>query len=218
MPADLEQELTALRRALLTMGASVESRVEQVIDSFLSQNIESARRVRASDHVIDAMELDIEDACMRVLALCHPVAGDLRQVLAVVRMDTDLERIGDHAKSIAKRVIDLHEHGGVEIPESMVEMARATQKMLADALRSFADLDVSLASSVRGDDQIVDDRQREIFEWAQEHMPNEPDSIPTTLDLLSIARGLERIADLSTNIAEDVMFIVDGEVVRHTTH
>ncbi|MHC4976198.1 MAG: phosphate signaling complex protein PhoU [Planctomycetota bacterium] len=216
MPADLEQELTALRRAVLTMGASVESRVEQVIDSLLSKNIESARRVRVSDHEIDAMELDIDDACMRVLALCHPVAGDLRQVLAVVRMDTDLERIGDHAKSIAKRVIDLEKHGGYAMPEQIHEMARTTQRMLANALRSFADLDTGLASGVRGEDQIVDDRQKEMFAWAEERLPNQPDDTPVILDVLSIARGLERIADLSTNIAEDVMFIVDGEVVRHS--
>lgn len=216
MPADIKKELTALRRAVLTMGASVESRVEQVVDGFLSQDIDSARRVRTSDHEIDAMEVDIEDACMRVLALCHPVAGDLRLVLAVIRIDTDLERIGDHAKSIAKRVLHLDKKGGIEIPEAIRTMARATQHMLASALRSFADLDTKLASEVRREDQVVDDCQREAFDWAQEQLPLQPESTTTILDVLSIARGVERIADLSTNIAEDVMFVVDGEVVRHT--
>ena len=119
MPAELEHELVALRRAILTMGASVEARVEQAFEGFLEQNLDLARRVRASDHEIDAMELDIDEACMRVLALCHPVAGDLRFVLAVVRIDTDLERIGDHAKSIAKRVLNMSKHGGIEIPPAV---------------------------------------------------------------------------------------------------
>lgn len=216
MTADIAKELTGLRRAILTLGASVESRVNQALEAFLERNVEEARHVRSSDHEIDEMEVDIEAECLRVLALCAPVASDLRFVLAVIRIDKDLERIADHAKSISKRVIDLDDLKPIEIPPSINTMASTAQEMLGDALRALAESDPKLAQRVREADQIVDDIQKEVFDWVQVQIAKNVESTRTVIDVLSIVRAIERIADLSTNIGEDVIFITKGRVVRHT--
>lgn len=215
MPADIDKELISLRRAILTMGSSVQSRVDQAFEAFLERDLEQARRIKKGDREIDEMEVDIEGECLRVLALCHPLARDLRFVLATIRIDNDLERIADHAKSIAKRVIDLDGLDPVEIPPTIYTMAQTAREMLAESLRALADEDVELARRVRGSDQTVDDIQKSVFQWAQEQIPRDVDSTRTVIDVLSVIRAIERIADLATNIAEDVIFIAEGLVVRH---
>jgi phosphate transport system protein len=215
MPINLVSELTELRRGILTMGASVEQRVSRAISGLLEHNIEAARIVRTGDREIDAMEIDIESECLRVLALTQPVAGDLRFVLAVLRINNDLERVGDLAKSIAKRVLALEECPRVEIPRVVIDMAAAAKRMLGDALGALADGDAELSRSVRRSDQRVDDLQKEVFVWAHDEIRRHIEHTEAVLDLLSIARKLERIADIATNIAEDVIFIISGSVVRH---
>jgi phosphate transport system protein len=207
--------MISLRRAILTMGSSVQARVDQAFEAFLERDVDQARRIRGSDREIDEMEVDIEGECLRVLALCHPVAHDLRFVLATIRIDNDLERIADHAKSIAKRVIDLNDLQPIEIPPTIYTMAQTAREMLADALRALANEDAELAARVRASDQAVDDIQKSVFTWAQEQIPQDVGSTRTVIDVLSVIRAIERIADLATNVAEDVMFIVDGQVVRH---
>ena len=216
MGTEIQKELVGLRRAILTLGASVESRVDQAFEAFMERNAEMAMAVRTGDKEIDRMEVDIEGECMRVLALLHPVASDLRLVLAVVRIDNDLERIADHAKSIAKRVLDLNTLPPIDVPASIYTMARTALEMLSDALRALSDSDAALAQRVRETDEIVDNVQKEIFAWAEKTIPENVDQTRTVIDVLSVVRSIERIADLSTNIAEDVIFITDGEVVRHT--
>lgn len=215
MAIDLQSELTECRRAILSMGAAVEQRVNHVIDAMLQNDFDVARGVRRGDAEIDAMDLDIEAECLRILALSQPVAGDLRFVLAVMRINGDLERIGDCAKSIGKRVMALTKGQPIAVPPSLVDMASATREMLSNALEAFADEDVPLSRQVRRDDQRVDDLQKEIFAWVQEQIPRDVDSTKAAIDILSIARKLERISDLCTNIAEDVIFFVEGSVVRH---
>lgn len=215
MPADLNKELISLRRAILTMGASVQSRVDRAFEAFLERDVELAKRVRAGDREIDEMEVDIESECLRLFALCHPVARDLRFVLATTRIDNDLERVADHAKSISKRVIDLHEVDPIQLPASLYTMAQTAREMLADALRALADEDADLARRVRETDQIVDDIQKGVFDWAQEEISRDVDATRAVIDVLSVVRAVERVADLATNIAEDVIFIAQGEVVRH---
>lgn len=215
MPADLEKEMISLRRAILTMGASVQARVDQAFEAFLERDVDQARRIKGSDREIDEMEVDIEDECLRVLALCHPMARDLRFVLATIRIDNDMERIADHAKSIAKRVIDLGGLEPVDIPPAIYTMSQTAREMLAESLRALADEDTELARHVRECDQTVDDIQKSVFDWAQKQIPEDVSSTRTVIDVLSVIRGIERIADLATNIAEDVLFIVEGQVVRH---
>jgi phosphate transport system protein len=219
MSVDLRKELFKLRNHLLYMGAKVEQRVAEVIDSLLERDIEEARLVRHSDDEIDAMELDLEAECLRILALTHPVARDLRFVLAATRINTDLERIGDLAKSIAKRVIALDQHNTVaDLPPQIREMAAASHQMLGDSLLALGESDVALSNQVRQADDRVDALLKEVFDWSESTIMNNVQLTASVIDILSIARKLERIADSATNIAEDVIFLADGQVVRHSSN
>ncbi|MHC4947005.1 MAG: phosphate signaling complex protein PhoU [Planctomycetota bacterium] len=215
MPIDLVEELTDLRRAILRMGASVEQRVDRSVHALLEADLDAARTVRTGDDEIDRMEVDIEEECLRILALTHPVAGDLRFVLAVMRVNACLERVADLARSIAKRVLDLAEQPTLPLPSGLVEMATQTRHMFGKALTALADEDAALARQVRLVDARVDDLQKEVFAWVQKHIPTHVDSAEAAIDCLSITRKLERIADISTNIAEEVIFWAEGAVVRH---
>jgi phosphate transport system protein len=215
MTVEIDKDLVALHRAVLSMGAVARERVSQAFRSLLDHDVALATIVREGDREIDEMELDIDEECLKILALQGPVAGDLRYVLAILRINQDLERIADFAKSIAKRVIDMQYAEPVSFPPMISLMANATEKMLADALRSLADRDAELAKRVRRDDQYVDERNREVFTWAIDEVATHGDQARSIIDIVSAARSIERIADLSTNIAEDVVFAVGGEVLRH---
>jgi len=214
---DLVKEMTALRRSILMMGAVVEQRVQRAVKALLEHDMELAREVRTGDREIDQMELEIEEECLRVLALLHPVAGDLRFVLAVMRINANLERIADMAKSIAKRVLDLEQLHRIEMPPSLRMMADSTCRMLSEALVALSDQSTVIAYRVRSDDQRIDDLLKEIFTWAQREIPHHVENTQAAIDVLSVARKLERIADVATNIAEDVIFFAEGSLVRHET-
>lgn len=216
MGMELVKEITALRRSILTMGAVVEQRVCRAVKALLDHDMDAAREIRTGDREVDQMELEIEEECLRVLALLHPVAGDLRFVLAVMRINTNLERIADMAKGIAKRVLDLEQlPQRVDAPEAVRQMAAATCRMLADALSALADQSTAQAYRVRDDDERIDALLKEIFAWAQREIPHHVERTEATIDILSVARKLERIADVTTNIAEDVIFFTEGSLVRH---
>lgn len=216
MPMKLESELSTLRRMMLDMCGLVEQRVDQAIIALLDHRHDLAKAVRHGDAEVDAMDVDIESHCLQILARSHPVAGDLRFVLAVLRANNSLERMGDEAKSLAKRILDLDRIGSTQVPRVIVDMALGAQQMLRDAVRSFVENDATLAAKVRRDDQRIDDLQKEVFSWAQSEIPAHVEATRSTIDYLSIARRLERIGDLCTNLAEEVIFLVEGEVVRHT--
>jgi phosphate transport system protein len=216
MPIELQKELTHVRRLIMAMGAAVEQRVNRAIEALLDWDLEAAREVRTGDREIDQMEVEIESECLRVLALGQPVASDLRFILVVLRLNTDLERIGDLAKSIAKRVINLADAFDVSLPPALTEMCHATRQMFSDALAALANNDAQACRQIRRSDQHVDDLQKEIFYWVQREIPLHIEATQAAIDILSIARKLERIADIATNIAEDVIFLVEGAIVRHT--
>jgi phosphate transport system protein len=216
MGIDLINELTHVRRLILSMAASVEQQVDRALTALASKDIALARLVREGDEEINHLELDIENECLRIFALTHPVAGDLRFVMAVLRINSNLERIGDKAKTIAKRIIDLTDCIPLPFPQALLDMSRETRKMLSDALTALANEDADLCRHVRLADDRVDDLQRELFKWAHKEIPQHVESTHAVIDVLSISRALERIADLSTNIAEDVIFVVEGAVVRHS--
>jgi phosphate transport system protein len=216
MGIDLVTELVEVRRMILTMAAAVEQQVDRAVRALQTKDIALAREVRDSDSEINQVELDIENECLRIFALTHPVAGDLRFVMAVLRMNSNLERIGDKAKSIAKRVIDLTDCAPLPSPPALMDMAREARTMLGNALTALANEDADLARNVRRSDDRVDDMQRHVFTWAHLEIPRHVETTQAVIDVLSIARAFERIADLSTNIAEDVIFLVEGSVVRHT--
>lgn len=215
MPMQLLKELVDLRRNILTMGAAVEQRIRWAVRALLEGDMEAAQLVRKGDNEIDRMEIVNEEECLRILALTHPVAGDLRFVLSAMRINTNLERIADMARSVAKRAVDIHQLRTVEPPPALATMAIETEQMFINAMKALADENADLAQRIRKDDQRVDDLQKEVFAWAQIEIPRHVEATEAAIDVLSIARKLERIADVCTNIAEDVIFMSKGSLVRH---
>jgi phosphate transport system protein len=215
MAIELQSELVALRRAILTMGASVEQRVARVFDALHNRDSIAAKAIRKSDDEIDQMDLDIEAECLHILALSQPVAGDLRFVLAVMRINNDLERIGDQVKGIGKRIVALGKQDPIDPPDALRAMAEEALRMLHEALAAFSNGDTSVCRQIRRDDKRVDDLQKEIFVWVQNEIASDVSKMESAINILSISRKIERIADLATNIAEDVIFLIEGTIVRH---
>jgi phosphate transport system protein len=218
MAVDLRNEMVDLRRNLLAMGAAVEQRVTRVIESMIEGDLSLAESVKAGDAEIDRMELELEASCMRLLALAQPVAGDLRLILSVIRISGQLERVADLARGIAKKLIKVSALDAIEIPGAMTDLAFATRTMLSDALAALANEDAALCRQVRRSDPRVDDLYKEILIWGRQEIPQHPEAAAAAIDVLTIAQRFERIADMTTNIAEDVIFLVEGRVVRHEAH
>ena len=218
MAVDLRNEMVDLRRNLLAMGAAVEQRVTRVIEAMIEGDLSLAESVKAGDSEIDRMELELEASCMRLLALAQPVAGDLRLILSVIRISGQLERVADLARGIAKKLIKVSALDAIAIPPSMTDLAFATRTMLSDVLAALANEDAALCRQVRRSDQRVDDLYKEILIWGREEIPQHPETAQSAIDILTIAQRFERIADMTTNIAEDVIFMVEGRVVRHEAH
>jgi len=213
---ELKAELRQLRRSVLGMAAGVEKRVRIAMDALATRSADTARLVRHGDSEIDEMEVDIEGECLRVLALHAPMANDLRFVLAALRINADLERIADLAKGIGKNVLEIARHDPLPAPPEVEEMAELTKALLSDTLRAMTDADVDLASQVRRNDQAIDDKMREVFEWADARLESHECHAGSIVSLLFAVRSAERIGDLATNIAEDVIFVVGGSIVRHS--
>ena len=214
MSIDLPSELTLLRRSILEMCSEIELRLDQALKGLFQKKKNPALEVRHGDK--DVNEMEIEAICLRILALSNPVAGDLRFVLAVMRINNNLERIGDLEKSIAKRALSLIKNP-MDLPDGLPVMAETTRDMLRACVQALADEDAERARKVRQSDQIVDDLQKEVIAWVQQEIPRQIDSTAAAIDIMSIARKLERIADVATNISEDVIFLVEGSMVRHTS-
>lgn len=216
MALDLQNEIVSLRRALLTMGAATQERVDLAVQAIVELDVQAAERVKAGDAEIDTMEVELENHCMRVLALGSPVAHDLRFVLAVVRISSDFERIADLARGVAKKVIRWHGTAtSVEIPPSLADMALATRGMVHDVLEALANEDAEACRAVRRADKRVDDLNKEVVAHARQTIGRDTTQTGTALDFMQVAQRLERIADIATNIAEDVIFLSEGRVVRH---
>ena len=216
MAIDLKTEIVNLRRGLLAMGAATEQRLDFAVRALLEQDIAAAAAVKAGDNEIDAMEVDLETQCMKVLALGAPVAHDLRFVLSVVRISADFERIADLSRGIAKKVIRWSDSSRpVEVPGALADMAEAAKTMLADVLAALSDEDPELCREVRRADRRVDDLNKEVVAGARQLIQDDVSRTPEGIDLMQIAQRLERVADITTNIAEDVIFLVEGRVVRH---
>lgn len=216
MAIDLKTEIVNLRRGLLAMGAATEQRLDFAMRALLEQDVAAAAAVKAGDNEIDAMEVDLETQCMKVLALGAPVAHDLRFVLSVVRISADFERIADLSRGIAKKVIRWSDSSRpIEVPGALADMAEASKTMLADVLAALSDEDPELCREVRRADRRVDDLNKEVVAGARHLIQDDVSRTAEGIDLMQIAQRLERIADITTNIAEDVIFLVEGRVVRH---
>jgi phosphate transport system protein len=208
-------ELSDLKVRLLAMSGEAEAALARAVESLLERNAEKAAGVIAGDHRLDAMEVDIEDQCIRLLALQQPMARDLRMVTSALRIASDLERVGDHAVNIAQSSERLLEASPIAPEPELVEMARMAREMLADALEAFVRGDARGGRDVCARDDKVDALHRSVFRILLTHMMEDPRNISAGMELALVSRNLERVADLATNIGEDVVFLVEGKSIKH---
>jgi phosphate transport system protein len=216
MSKHLQRDLESLKRQILEMGSLSEGALRDAVEALLERRMEPAETVIRRDKEIDVREVEIEEECLKVLALHQPVAQDLRFLVAVLKVNNDLERIGDHAQNIAKRAVKMARDGWKEAPPpGLRKMTDRVLQMLKRSLDALVRMDPQAARAVCREDDDVDALLKELFQSQMERMAKHPDWIPHLMGDLSVARNLERIADLATNIAEDVVFTVEGEVIRH---
>ena len=216
MALHFQRELDRLRKRLLEIGSMVEEAVDRSIRALLDRDQALARETITGDTRIDRAEVEVEEDCLKLLALYQPVAGDLRLVASVLKINNDLERMGDHAVNIAERVEVL---AGLDmvagVSEDLELLARKSRDALRRSLDSFTRQDTALAREICSRDDEVDDLNRKIIERLKDVMRNDREHVDAALQLFSISRHLERIADHATNIAEDVVYLVEGQIVRH---
>jgi len=216
MSQHLQKEIAALKEKIIYMGTEVEDRVYRATVSLINRNQEMAQVVLSGDHEIDQLEVDIEEDCLKSLALYQPVATDLRFIIAVLKINSDLERVGDLAVGIAERSSYLIDQPVITIAFDMAAMMHTVQSMLTRSIEALVNLDVQKAYRVRSEDDLVDAMNRDMYAMVKEEMVKYPDRINILLHNLSISRHLERIADHATNIAEDVIYLVNAEIIRHS--
>jgi phosphate transport system protein len=210
-----EIELQGLRNQLLTMGALVEDRVHRAIHALVHRREEEAHRIIAADKEINDLQMDIDDRCLRLLATQTPLAVDLRLITSAVKINADLERVGDQAVNIAESVLVLLPQPPLKPLIDLPRMAAIAEKMVRDALDAFVKKDAELAREVLRRDDEVDGLKDQLFRELLTYMMADPGTIQRALALILISRNLERIADHATNIAEDVIFISEAKDVRH---
>jgi len=215
MTFHFRRELEQLKTAILSLSAVVEESVWQAVNSVDKRDAELAQKVIDGDPRINALEVEIEEEALKLLALYQPVANDLRFVITIIKMNNDLERIGDLAVNIAERSLYLATRGTINIPLELLSMAGKTRDMLRMSLDALVNMDTKLARKVCLLDEEVDQINGEIFNQVKSAVPLHLDRINSLLNLMLVARHLERIADLSTNIAEDVIYLAEGVIIRH---
>ena len=210
-----EFELQALKNRLLSMGALVEDRVHQAITALMERRPEAAEKIIAGDDEVNELQIEIDDRCLKLIALQQPMASDLRLITAAMKINADLERIGDQAVNIAESSLKILEHPPLKPLIDIPRMAELAEKMTRDSLESFVRKDAALARSVLERDDEVDSLKDHVFRVLLTYMMADPGTIERALGLILVSRHLERIADHATNIAEDVIFVVEAKDVRH---
>ncbi len=215
MSKHLERDVQQLHRRLMNMSGVVEKMIDDSALAFVERRAELARHVLSQDEQVDAVEVVIEEECLKILALHQPVATDLRRITTVLKINVELERMADLACNIAERAVSMHCYPGFPIPRRLTDMVRESTLMVRTVLDAFVNSDVGLAKQVILTDDSIDENNRQIIEDIKVIMTGESAYIDAGLHCFSASRHIERIADLATNIAEDVIYLVDGEIVRH---
>lgn len=215
MSVHFQRQMETLRKDLLALCALVVDQVHLSVQSLLKRDPDLARRVAEQDLEIDKREIEIEEECLKTLALYQPVAGDLRMLVCALKINNDLERVGDMAVNIAHKAISLAALPPTPIPFDLSAMSEKTQDMLEDSLDAMITQNLQLARSVGARDGEVDRMKRENRAKAEEVLRQDTSQTAAILKLLAASRNLERIADHATNIAEDVIYLLEGRIVRH---
>jgi phosphate transport system protein len=208
-------ELNALAERLLAMGGLAEERVRVAIDALTKRDPELLKAVVTGDGPINELQVEIDERCLTLLALHQPMAGDLRMVMSAVKINSDLERVGDLAVNIAEAAERYISYRPVKTLIDLPRMGDLAQRMLREALNAFVVQDLGAAHAVLRQDDVVDGLKDQVFRELLTYMLGDPDTIEPATDLILVSRHLERIADHATNIAEDVIFIIEARDVRH---
>jgi len=208
-------ELSQVKVRLLTMSGEAEAALRLAVEALLERSLEKAAQVIAGDKVIDSMEVGIEETCIDLLALQQPMARDLRMLVAAIKIANDLERVGDHAVNLAQSAERLERSRPIVPDPEITEMARMAREMLSDALEAFVRGDAAAGREICLRDDKVDALNRSVFRILLTHMMEDPHVIGAAMELFLVSRNLERVADLATNIAEDVVFLVEGKSIKH---
>ena len=215
-PRHLGREIEKLKRKLLALSAYVEESVQRAVKAIATRDDKLAHRVIDADFEIDEMEVDVEEDCLKILALHQPVAVDLRYIIAVLKINNDLERIGDLAVNIAERAIFLSRMVKTDAPYDFATMSAKAQLMLQKSLDSLVNSDSVLAREVLVSDDEIDEINRQMYQDVMTAIKEDPEKVDNLIQMLAVSRNLERIADHTSNIAEDVIYMVDGEIIRHS--
>jgi len=215
MPKHFHRELEKLKKRILALGAMVEERVYMATKAIENNDSDLADKIITSDYEIDEMEVDIEEECLKILALYQPVAVDLRFITAVIKINNDLERIADEAVNIARGVKYIAKGEKLHFDFDFYLMAEKTEAMVKKSLDALVNLDVDLAFKVCLLDDEVDQFNGEAHRKVKDVIKDNPEYVEYFINLLLISRHLERIADHATNIAEEVIYLIEGEIVRH---
>lgn len=207
--------LMQLKEMILKMGAIVEMQIKDSVLSLVERNDELAKRVIEKDHVVNAIDVEIDEECIRLIARMQPTAGDLRFITTAMKTTTDLERMGDHAANIAERALELNREPILKPYIDIPHMSRLAQGMTRDALDAFVRRDRKLAMDVIMRDDEVDDLKHDVLEDLASYMVRDPNTVSRAMKISFVAQYLERIADHATNIAEIVIYLVAGKIIRH---
>ncbi len=215
MPGHLQKEIDKIKKEILSLGAMVEERLQKAIFAIKTADFLLAQKIIDTDFEIDEREIEVEEECLKILALHQPVAMDLRFLVAVVKINNDLERIADYAANIAKR-FKASSHDPGKFKYDYTSMADQAAKMLKKSLDALVRMDVDMAYEVRDMDEDVNIMRNDAYAAMKKNIQEHPGMVGEIINMYLISRHLERIGDHTTNIAEEVIYLIEGEIVRHT--
>jgi phosphate transport system protein len=216
MQRHFHEELEALKQTLLAMGGLVEDQIRRAMRALLERDDVIAQEVIDRDRQVNTYDIEVDEQCVNLLALHQPAAGDLRFITTAMKIVTDLERIGDQAVNIAQRVLELNREPQLKPYIDLPRMADRAQRMVKESLDAFVARDTALARQVCGEDAEVDALKEQIFRELLTFMMEDPRTVSRAIRVILISRFMERVADHATNIAEMVIYLVEGKMVRHT--
>ena len=215
MTRQFHEELQQLKETILRMSGLVEQAINMSVHSLLDKNEALAHKVIDADHEIDMTEIGIDETCLRLLALHQPVATDLRFITAAMKINTDLERMGDLAVNIAERALYLIHQPDIQAGIDLKRMSDFAQKMVRDSLDALVRADSQTARAICKSDDIIDDMNRQALKTLVAHMERHPKDVDSAVHMLLITRHLERIGDVATNVCEQIVFMVEGKSIKH---
>ncbi len=216
MSRHLIREVDNLKSEIVGLATRVEEALRGAVKSLITRDSRMAEQVIRDDNVIDAIEVDIEEECLKIMALHQPVAIDLRVVVAILKINNDLERIGDLAVNIAERAADLSKCEPVPTQFDFKKMGEKVQAMLRKSLDALVSMEPELSLEVLKSDDEIDAIHRQMYEQIKAEIALRPDKVDYYIQLLAVSRNLERVADHATNISEDVIYLAEGQIIRHS--